>query len=227
MTSISFRARWGFRAIAGSVITVVVLVFAAFLLIRHGKPLTISEWGDFLAGFAAVLAFVWLVLGYAQQAEELHLNTKALTDQANETKELVEQARTQGYRLAEQVMLQREQFEHARDYERRRGMPQFLVKRFHTDTTHHGYHVEFNNDGPSVTLRGAESQTAKVTGLEPAGMAKQGTEFTLTFTHLGAAAGQGGVVVLEVRDKLWQTWHVELVYTPEEVVLREPILDEE
>ena len=37
--------------------------------------------GDFLAGVFSPVAFLWLILGYHQQGEELKLNTKALRDQ--------------------------------------------------------------------------------------------------------------------------------------------------
>jgi hypothetical protein len=40
-----------------------------------------NEWGDFLAGASAPLAFLWLVIGYFQQGEELGQNTKALNQQ--------------------------------------------------------------------------------------------------------------------------------------------------
>jgi glutathione S-transferase len=40
-----------------------------------------NEWGDFFAGASAPLAFLWLVIGYFQQGEELNQNTKALEQQ--------------------------------------------------------------------------------------------------------------------------------------------------
>ena len=49
--------------------------------------------GDFLAGFFAPLAFLWLVLGYLQQGEELQHSTRALQLQAEELRNSVEQQR--------------------------------------------------------------------------------------------------------------------------------------
>lgn len=46
----------------------------------------LNEWGDFLAGIFAPLAFFWLVLGYYQQGEELRQNTEALQLQQQEMK---------------------------------------------------------------------------------------------------------------------------------------------
>src|SRR5690242_18584195 len=39
-----------------------------------------NEWGDWAAGVAAPLAFLWLVVGYLQQGEELDANAKSLSD---------------------------------------------------------------------------------------------------------------------------------------------------
>ena len=57
--------------------------------------LSLNEWGDFLAGVTAPLAFLWLIVGYGLQRKELKANTEALLFQrdemANQAKELAEQ----------------------------------------------------------------------------------------------------------------------------------------
>ena len=57
--------------------------------------LTLNEWGDFLAGATAPLAFLWLIVGYGLQRKELKANTEALLFQrdemASQAKELAEQ----------------------------------------------------------------------------------------------------------------------------------------
>ncbi|HTF96618.1 MAG TPA: hypothetical protein VL995_10840 [Cellvibrio sp.] len=88
--------------IVATILTVLlVLLFATLLYIRRGElpGLTLNELGDFTAGFAAPLAFIWLVAGYIQQGKELQLNTDALKAQQRElklqveaTKQLVEQS---------------------------------------------------------------------------------------------------------------------------------------
>ena len=46
--------------------------------------ITLHEAGDFMSGFFAPVAFLWLILGYMQQGEELKENTKALAQQKEE-----------------------------------------------------------------------------------------------------------------------------------------------
>jgi hypothetical protein len=60
--------------------------------------MSLSEWGHFIAEVAAALAFIWLVVGYFLQRQELRLNTAALRTQeeelersTSEAKELVKQ----------------------------------------------------------------------------------------------------------------------------------------
>lgn len=50
-----------------------------------------NAWGDFFAGVFSPLAFMWLVLGYLQQGEELRLSTDALHLQAKELSESAKQ----------------------------------------------------------------------------------------------------------------------------------------
>lgn len=53
--------------------------------------LDLNSLGDFLAGAFSPLAFLWLVLGYFQQGEELRQNNEALRLQAEELNNSVEQ----------------------------------------------------------------------------------------------------------------------------------------
>jgi hypothetical protein len=48
-----------------------------------------NEKGDFLAGFISPVVFLWLIIGYFQQGEELRQNTEALRIQADELKNAV------------------------------------------------------------------------------------------------------------------------------------------
>lgn len=87
-----------------------------------------NEFGDFLAGVASPLAFLWLVLGYLQQGDELSQNTEALRMQALELRDSVEQQKA----LVEATNRQHS-FELAREMERRRAaflssQPVFDVK---------------------------------------------------------------------------------------------------
>ena len=40
--------------------------------------MTLNGWGDFLAGLAAPIALLWVVIGYMQHGEEIRVNTKVL-----------------------------------------------------------------------------------------------------------------------------------------------------
>lgn len=77
-----------------------ILVWVLFLCFdwQSAKEMTFNEWGDYFAGISAPLAFLWLVIGYFQQGEELSQNTKALEQQekalklqVDELKQSVEQ----------------------------------------------------------------------------------------------------------------------------------------
>jgi hypothetical protein len=43
-----------------------------------------NEIGDFLSGIFSPIAFLWLILGYIQQGQELKQNTAAITQQKDE-----------------------------------------------------------------------------------------------------------------------------------------------
>lgn len=72
----------------GLIISFFYLLLLAVLIYFLNLSLMSSwnELGDFLAGSFSPLAFLWLVLGYLQQQEELQQNTEALRLQAAELK---------------------------------------------------------------------------------------------------------------------------------------------
>ena len=78
------------RTIIGVVITLFLIgsaLYASFCIQDGFFSLKLNEQGDFLAGYIAPLALVWLVVGYLQQGEELEENTKALVAQKEEFEE--------------------------------------------------------------------------------------------------------------------------------------------
>lgn len=85
-----------YRIIFGAITTAVwasaSIVFVWFDW-QSAKIMTFNEWGDFLAGVSAPLAFLWLVIGYFQQGEELGQNTKALEQQEKALNLQVEELR--------------------------------------------------------------------------------------------------------------------------------------
>jgi hypothetical protein len=74
----------GLRAILASVGTGCWLVLAMWWTFVHPTgawlvpDLPPNAWGDWAAGTFAPLAFLWLVVGYLQQGDELRLNTEVL-----------------------------------------------------------------------------------------------------------------------------------------------------
>lgn len=83
----------------GVVVSVLWLIGWAGIAWHAGLAnINLDQWGGFLSGIVAPLAFLWLILGYLQQGEELKLNTRALERQerelartAGETADLVQQ----------------------------------------------------------------------------------------------------------------------------------------
>lgn len=84
-----------------------VVIATRSCFFSDAMPLTLNEWGDFMAGFFAPLAFMWLVLGYFQQGEELRQNTEALKLQAEELRSSNEALRLQAEELKNSVEQQR------------------------------------------------------------------------------------------------------------------------
>jgi len=73
-----------FRITVGWIVTICwIFIWSRFLFLDFEKAskMLFNEWGDFFAGISAPLAFLWLVIGYFQQGEELGQNTKALEQQ--------------------------------------------------------------------------------------------------------------------------------------------------
>lgn len=86
-----------------------------------------NEWGDFFAGVFAPLAFLWLVLGYLQQGEELRLSTEALRLQAEELQNSVEQQRQLVEVTRQQMEGEREALAYERLQREEEARPSFIV----------------------------------------------------------------------------------------------------
>jgi hypothetical protein len=67
----------------GILVTVIWIAIIVFIYLFTGleHPKSLNEFGDFLAGVFAPVAFFWLILGYMQQGKQLEQNTKALEQQ--------------------------------------------------------------------------------------------------------------------------------------------------
>lgn len=82
--------RWG---VAFTIVYVLIVGGIAAAHWRIMAGLTPDEWGGYLSGVFGPLAFLWLVLGYFQQGEELRHSAEALRLQGEELRHSVEQQR--------------------------------------------------------------------------------------------------------------------------------------
>lgn len=94
----------------------------------HVKALVPNEVGDFLAGVFSPLAFLWLVLGYFQQGQELRQNNKALELQAMELHNSVKQQEKMVEVTKGQLDAEIENIQHQRAMWQRSIEPRVLVK---------------------------------------------------------------------------------------------------
>lgn len=79
------------RFLIGVSVSIAWLSWMGWQLWSRGLPSELNAQGDFFAGYFAPLAFLWLVLGYIQQGEELRQSSESLRLQAEELKNSVEQ----------------------------------------------------------------------------------------------------------------------------------------
>jgi hypothetical protein len=90
----------------GGIATLVWIIFLLAIFIpdyENFNNLELNEKGDFLAGAFAPIAFLWLVIGYLQQSQELRQNTTALTMQLVELKQQVENTKELASHAGEQA----------------------------------------------------------------------------------------------------------------------------
>jgi len=78
-----------------SIIWLLLVTAIVFANKAQATQLTLNEWGDFLAGATAPIAFLWLIIGYFQQGKELSLNTQALQNQMIELKRQADEIQQQ------------------------------------------------------------------------------------------------------------------------------------
>jgi hypothetical protein len=157
------------RTVLGVVATAVWLVAIVYLALRDTSALakmSPNEWGDFLAGSFAPLAFLWLVLGYLQQGDELRLSTETLRLQADELKNSVQQQRELVEVSRQQVESEREALAFERRLREDLSEPKFSVLggggAFRGDGQS-TYQVSISNTGHDAT---AFSAKLKLVGTE-------------------------------------------------------------
>lgn len=144
---------------AASVCWIGVIIYLALRDTIALNNMTPNEWGDFLAGSFAPLAFLWLVLGYLQQGDELRLSTDALRLQAEELRNSVQQQRDLVEVSRQQVEGEREALAYERRLREDLSEPKFLVLgaggSFRGDG-HSTYNISISNSGHDATAFSAK-----------------------------------------------------------------------
>jgi len=145
------------RNFVGTVVTGLWLAGAAILAVtKHATwpSMSLNQWGDFFAGVVAPLAFLWLILGYVQQGEEVRENTETLRQQQQALQRQVEETAALASHSAEQVKfaserldLERQRFEHQRKMEKARVQPVFTYVSGRGGSSAANYEVKYKNNG--------------------------------------------------------------------------------
>ena len=96
------------------------------------KPESFNELGDALAGIVAPIAFLWLILGYRQQSQQLEQNSTAINQQAVALKQQAEALNLQIEEMKESVHQQKELVVQQKEQNDRRVFEVKPYLRFHT-----------------------------------------------------------------------------------------------
>ena len=109
----------------GILVTVIWIAIIVFIYLFTGleHPKSLNEFGDFLAGVFAPVAFFWLILGYMQQGKQLEQNTKALEQQERALQLQIDEMREGIKQQVELVQLQRQQL----DEQHKMLEPRFII----------------------------------------------------------------------------------------------------
>jgi len=114
--------------------------------------MSLNERGDFLAGVVAPVVFLWLVLGYLQQGEELRSNTetlqlqqRALQQQVEGTLALVRNAEQQTKAAVARLELEQAKWERRLVEAKARTQPVFVFTGGETQAANHT--MQYKNTG--------------------------------------------------------------------------------
>lgn len=79
------------RPIAASIVVLLVFTGIPFCVPRTGTnwPPSLGDWGDFIAGAMAIIAFIWLIAGHHETQQQLVATNRDLEIQSEATREVV------------------------------------------------------------------------------------------------------------------------------------------
>lgn len=141
-------------------ITLAWLIFIYFKIHDGVLPKNLNEFGDFIAGAFAPLAFFWLVRGFYQQGKGLEQNSEALKIQADELRKTTEalEMQVQEMKLAleqqtilsettkKDLELSKQSFEHHLSVQHISSQPFFHIPKVTASKEDHIYlNVSFSN----------------------------------------------------------------------------------
>jgi len=193
------------RKNTGIFISVAWVAFWLVVLYAKGPDeakMDLNEWGDFMAGMFAPLAFLWLVLGYMQQGEELKQNTEALLQQeealrlqVEELRQSVEQQRGLVEAANRQVDIDQAAVHQELRREAEQLQPSWELTRVvavqTSDAGTVGKRLDFTNNGANVTDVLAFSEEPVVVALNPPAYVINGHTFIIVLTY--PAESEGGI----------------------------------
>ncbi len=114
------KIAWGLTWVWLALLVILILV-----KLEGSIKLSLNEIGDFLAGAMAPLAFLWLIIGYFQQNDELKQNNKSLEYQLTELKNSVEQQRELVEVTREEVEISKSSLRRQEQKEFKNAQPEF------------------------------------------------------------------------------------------------------
>jgi hypothetical protein len=137
----------------GVSLTTLWLIFMVFMLVTSKRPTELNAWGDFFAGFFAPMAFLWLVLGYLQQGEELRNSAAALKLQADELKNSVEQQSNLVDVSRQQLQQELLRVHEERELRRKAAQPNFVLSSggYSSGVTGITHHIQIFNSGNTTS----------------------------------------------------------------------------
>lgn len=120
--------------------TWIAIIVFIFLYADLKHPESLNEFGDFLAGVFAPIAFFWLILGYMQQGRQLEQNTKALEQQERALQLQIDEMREGIDQQKELVQLQRQQL----DEQHKMLEPRFIITKAKVNSPVYGSSSDTN-----------------------------------------------------------------------------------
>lgn len=181
--------------ITGFGITALWIGAFAFVLSYYQESaaqMGLNEWGDFLAGFSAPLALLWLVIGYFQQGAELRLNTEALKTQQEELRRQVEETKNLVAHTAR----------HAKAAERQVGLSQYELEREEQREKDEAQPVFWASGGGSVGGNAITTRLQNLGGDAYDIELDWGGDYDMSFTPAKRwPAGQSGKIMIQQRSR--------------------------